>query len=241
MDANTLFLRLEGPLQSWGELALGDYRSTAAIPTASALVGLLANALGWERERDEARLVALARALRCGVRIDRPGWRYTDYHLISTGLPDARGRLKKLYGRVLTGVTFREYLVGASFLAAVQFGSESTEDDLPSVAELAAAVERPARVLVLGRRSCLPSVPIFAGVGTFASLAEALATQSAPAARTRDETVPASVFVELAAEIETPTPGLYTARHADRLLSASARAFRPRWTERTRVRVPLAP
>ncbi|MGD0905437.1 MAG: CRISPR-associated protein Cas5, partial [Terracidiphilus sp.] len=45
--ANTLFLRLESPLQSWGEDSQWSERRTAPDPTKSGIVGLLACALGW--------------------------------------------------------------------------------------------------------------------------------------------------------------------------------------------------
>ena len=44
--ANTLFLRLEGPLQSWGERGHWAVRDTAPEPTKSGVVGLLGCALG---------------------------------------------------------------------------------------------------------------------------------------------------------------------------------------------------
>jgi CRISPR system Cascade subunit CasD len=50
--ANTLFLRLEGPLQSWGERARWDVRDTAPEPTKSGVIGLLACALGLSADED---------------------------------------------------------------------------------------------------------------------------------------------------------------------------------------------
>jgi CRISPR system Cascade subunit CasD len=65
MAANTLFLRLEGPLQSWGERARWSVRDTAPEPTKSGVVGLLGCALGI---KDDADLRELSEHLRMGVR-----------------------------------------------------------------------------------------------------------------------------------------------------------------------------
>ena len=68
-----LILRLEGPLQSWGEHSVyfeeGD---TATMPTKSGIVGLLACALGISKE-ESAEIAALSDALTIGIRADRPG------------------------------------------------------------------------------------------------------------------------------------------------------------------------
>src|SRR5262245_8434093 len=75
---NTLFLRLEGPLQSWSLRDHWEERSTAAEPTKSGVIGLLGCALGLHRSDERLRL--LSEALRMGVRIDRQGTVLVDYH-----------------------------------------------------------------------------------------------------------------------------------------------------------------
>jgi CRISPR system Cascade subunit CasD len=66
---NTLFLRLEGPLQSWGENCPWSERRTAPEPTKSGIVGLLACAMGW---RDDSRLRQLSLDIRARSRAPRP-------------------------------------------------------------------------------------------------------------------------------------------------------------------------
>ena len=63
-----LILRLEGALQSWGENSKWDARDTAALPTKSGIVGLLACALGWER--GDARIAELYDTIQIAVRAD---------------------------------------------------------------------------------------------------------------------------------------------------------------------------
>lgn len=172
--ANTLFLRLEAPLQSWGERSQWSERDTAPEPTKSGIVGLLACALGWN---DDARIRELARQIRVGVRCDVPGTPapLRDYHTVGGGynepqLLTAQGKPKKTQttGKPHTEPTWRNYLCDASFLVAVQ------SDDEQLVANLAQAIQNPHWTLYLGRKSCVPTRPPFDGVGTYASLEEAL-------------------------------------------------------------------
>ncbi len=166
---NTLFLRLEGPLQSWGERARWSVRDTAPEPTKSGIVGLLGCALGMDDDED---LRCLSVAIHLGVRCDRPGKMLVDYHTVVGGVMSAEGKVKKSAstGEPETVVSWRYYLSDASFLAAVQ------SEDTALIDRLAQAVCQPVWPIYLGRKSCPPSRPVFAGVGTYSSLVEALET-----------------------------------------------------------------
>lgn len=69
MSHNTLFLRLEAPLQSWGLQGKLVFRDSAREPTKSGVVGLLACALGRERWK----FIGDLAGLEMGVRVDREG------------------------------------------------------------------------------------------------------------------------------------------------------------------------
>lgn len=145
-----LLLRLEGTLQSWGEDAKWDFRGSGSMSTKSGIVGLLSCALGLERGDPE--IAALSKRIRVTVRADRPGLRTEDYQTV-TGAPlrNAEGKPRS------TGNTFiskRVYLQDASFLAVVE-----GEDAL--LVKLAAALQSPRWCLFLGRKSCVPSRPVF--------------------------------------------------------------------------------
>jgi len=86
--AHTLLARLAGPLQSWGTTGRFAYRDTHAHPTKSAFVGMLAAALGREREDDITDLAAL----RFAVRADRPGTPIRDFHIVGGGSYPLRPR-----------------------------------------------------------------------------------------------------------------------------------------------------
>jgi CRISPR system Cascade subunit CasD len=155
VNANTLFLRLEGPLQAWG-----DHRSkfvirrTGDVPTKSGVFGTLCAALGVPRRDAQVEWLPRLKQLAMAVRVDRPGIRWWDYHTAGAGygLLTAEGKIKvtQKTGEVETLVSRREYLCDASFLVALQ-----GEPGL--IAELAEALGNPQWTYYLGRRSCPPS------------------------------------------------------------------------------------
>ena len=73
----TLLIRLEGPMQSWGTTSRFDQRDTGKEPSKSGVIGLLAAALGYDRE-DWQNVEPLTQ-LKMGVRHDRPGILKRDY------------------------------------------------------------------------------------------------------------------------------------------------------------------
>ena len=153
MNANTLFLRLEGPLQAWGvQESKFVIRRTAEAPTKSGVIGMLCAALGVARADAAAEWLPRLGGLRMGVRIDAPAVRWWDYHTVGAGM---RMRIAEGEGKTKPGamLTRREYLCDASFLVALQ-------SDPKLIAELAQAMENPKWTLYLGRKSCPPSRPV---------------------------------------------------------------------------------
>ncbi len=153
MRANTLFLRLEGPIQAWGDQqSKFVIRRTSEAPTKSGVIGMLCAALGVSRPEASDGWLPKLGALRMGVRIDRPGVRWWDYHTVGAGMQMriAEGEGKSKPGAMLTR---REYLCDASFLVALQ-----GEPGL--IAQLEAAMKAPKWTLYLGRKSCPPSRPL---------------------------------------------------------------------------------
>ncbi len=153
MSGNTLFLRLEGPMQAWGDQeSKFVIRRTAEAPTKSGVIGMLCAALGVARRQAAGEWLPTLSAMRMGVRIDTPGLRWWDYHTVGAGMQMriAEGEGKTKPGAMLTR---REYLCDASFLVALQ-----GEPEL--IAALEAAVRRPQWTLYLGRKCCPPSRPL---------------------------------------------------------------------------------
>ncbi|MEW2417479.1 type I-E CRISPR-associated protein Cas5/CasD [Streptomyces sp. NPDC046866] len=139
---SVLVLRLAAPLQAWGSSARFARRTTETAPSKSGVVGLLAGALGRQRDADLSDLAALAFA----VRIDQPGTRIRDFQTAHHADTDKA-----------MPVSERFYLADAVFLAAV-----AGDDDL--IHALYEAVRAPVYLPYLGRRSCPPQGPVELGI-----------------------------------------------------------------------------
>ncbi len=178
-----LLFQLYGPWCAWGEVAVGEVRPSETRPTRSALLGLLAAALGIRRE-EQARLDALAAAFRFAVVVDAPGVPEVDYHTVQTTAP-RRGRVFRRRADQLalprheleTILSQRHYRADALYRVAVSRGEGG---EAPSLDELAAALRRPAFPLFLGRKSCPPAAPLAPRVLAATDLLAALALLTEP-------------------------------------------------------------
>ena len=95
---------LAAPLQSWGEDARWDTRSTAAQPTKSGIIGFLGCCLGYPR--GDERLNRLNQGLHIAIRIDRPGQILTDFQTVqgTNGIfLNAEGKPRTGGGTIITG------------------------------------------------------------------------------------------------------------------------------------------
>jgi CRISPR system Cascade subunit CasD len=157
-----LLLRLTGPLQSWGEHSHFNDRDTAAFPTRSGILGLLAAALG----RTRTKLVDDLARLSVTVRIDRPGVHLRDLHTVGGGLPADRTVTTadggKRPGDTGTLLSHRHYLADAAFTAAITIPSP----DAGLLDQCADALRSPRWPLFLGRRACPPEGPLLLGRST---------------------------------------------------------------------------
>lgn len=152
----TLLLRLVGPMQSWGTTSRFDQRDTGKEPSKSGVVGLLAAALGIDRENwtDLEPLTHLS----MGTRHDRPGVPKRDYQTAGCAATDTI--IKADGTQAKDGVvSHRFYLADAAFLV----GLECEERSL--LERVHAALRDPVRPLALGRKSYVHSEPIWIGNG----------------------------------------------------------------------------
>lgn len=230
---NTIFLRLEGPLQSWGERGRWSVRDTAPHPTKSGIIGLIACALGYREDED---IRPLSQKTRLGIRVDAPGTLITDYHTIGGGydrpaLLTAQGKPKKTpAGEPHTELSHRDYLCEASFLAALQIRDSADE---PLIEQMAHALQNPVWPLFLGRKACIPSRPIFVGMGDrddlHTALTQELSYTTYSLARQRPGTTQTAhlpLILELDLEREKPEGTL----RRDNIHSRRHRVFHPRYT-----------
>jgi len=165
-NPEVLALRLEAPLQSWGDSAKWSVRDTRPEPTMSGVLGLVAASAGWRLDDDgDRKVAALAKAVRLGVRADREGTSLRDYHTIGgtrsgrktpwTGLLTAEGKTKRnpSTADLHTEVSERDYLCDACFLVMLE-ADEATLD------EIEATLRSPVWPPFLGRKACLPAAPV---------------------------------------------------------------------------------
>lgn len=142
----TLLIRLYGPMQSWGTTSRFDERDTQLEPSKSGVVGLICAALG----RDRAEPVEDIAHLRMGIRVDREGIPMRDYQtakgvvIASSGKPDLSR----------TVVSPRYFLADAVFLVGLEGSREL-------LVQIQAALLRPHWPLALGRKSFVPSMPVY--------------------------------------------------------------------------------
>jgi len=157
-----LLFRLYGPMASWGEIAVGESRHSAIYPGKSALLGLMAAALGIRRD-EEQRQAALAAGYRFAVKVISAGHPLRDYHTAQA--PDSVGKFvyrtrrdeltvgKERLGTILSS---REYRCDALSLVAIV-----AEEGAPySLDELREAFLKPRFHLYLGRKSCPVAAPL---------------------------------------------------------------------------------
>lgn len=166
-DRRWLILRLEAPLTAFGGVTIDHVGVTRDFPAASMLTGLIANALGLVRtdsaahQRLQDRLVFAVRRDRespLGVLTDMQNAKLekNDRGWTTWGRPEGRA-----------GATYdtphrrrRDYHPDTLVTVALTL---DPADEAPGLDAIAAAFERPARPLFIGRKNCLPAAPLFRG------------------------------------------------------------------------------
>jgi CRISPR system Cascade subunit CasD len=149
----TLLLRLAGPMQSWGTTSRFDQRDTGKEPSKSGVIGLLAAALGIDRE-NWSNLEPLTR-LMLGVRHDRPGIPRRDYQTAACATTDTIIRADGSQAKGGGIVSQRHYLSDAVFLVALEGG------DRKLLTRANEKLKNPTWPLALGRKSYVPSEPVW--------------------------------------------------------------------------------
>lgn len=153
----TLLLRLVGPMQSWGTTSRFDQRDTGKEPSKSGVVGLLAAALGIDRENwtDLEPLTCLY----MGVRHDRPGVPKRDYQTAGCAVTDKIIKADGTWAKDGGVVSQRLYIADACFLVGLESG------DTALLKTIHAALRNPVWPLALGRKSYVPTEPVWMNDG----------------------------------------------------------------------------
>ncbi len=159
---NYLVFRIYGPMASWGEIAVGEARHSAAYPSKSAICGLLGAALGLERSEEDAHQL-LANEYLQAVKMECSGHLLKDYHTAQA--PDSVGKFRYrtrrdeiVHGkdRLGTILSSREYRTDALAIVALRASQAAPY----SVEQLQRAFRSPVFHLYLGRKSCPLAAPL---------------------------------------------------------------------------------
>ena len=178
-----LIFRLYGALASWGDIAVGDIRPSYRYPSKSAAIGLLAAALGVERDEHEKQ-TELSKLL-FSVRIDALGSPIEDYHTIQTPSEQAikNDRTKPFWTRIDEVEAIKWRVTQSQNIAeagAIQSRRTYYCDSVYTIAlcenaidkinwrifersalqDLVQSLKEPSFVLYLGRKSCPLGLPM---------------------------------------------------------------------------------
>lgn len=175
-----LIFRLYGPMASWGDVAVGTYRPTFDHPSKSAVMGLLAAAIGIRRDEDP-KLRALAKSYNFAVQVDASGTMLRDYHT-SQVPPSGTGKNTKHFATrkdelavskkdMKTILSTRDYYCDAVYTVCLWVKS----DEVPySLEILEKKLKEPEFVLYLGRKSYPLAMPIDAKVVSGVNIQDAI-------------------------------------------------------------------
>jgi len=157
-----LVIRLSGGMQAWGLDSQYTYRNSGLFPTKSGVLGLCCAAQGLDRG-SVAESEWLAQAVLCSMttiaisKLRSTGDKQTpisvrrieDFHTVAN--------TKTAKGDTKDALTYRQYICDAEFIVLLNMSSELADD-------LKADLEDPRWGVWLGRKACIPSAPVFAGI-----------------------------------------------------------------------------
>lgn len=159
-----LVLQIDAPLIAFGDVSVDQFGPVRDFPATSMLVGIFANAMGW-RWTDTRRHDRLQERMVFAARRDREGVVVTDVQnarlgkndkgWTTFGEPEGRAGGDKTYQGPHR--RFRDFHADLAVRVVTRL---KRENEAPTLDEIAAALDRPARPLFFGRKPCLPSKPI---------------------------------------------------------------------------------
>lgn len=157
-----LTFTLYAPLASWGDVAVGEVRESLDRPTRSAVLGLLAAAIGLEREQEEKH-AALESGYGLAIHARSTGLPLLDYHttqsVAASYVKKLRpGTRKELLECAEPGTILSQRTLRTDALAIVAIWGHPRAEW--SLQEIKAALERPAFVLYAGRKANPLGLPL---------------------------------------------------------------------------------
>lgn len=159
---------------AFGGETIDNYGVIRDFPALSMVTGLLANALGWRRKHWDLH-DSLQNRLVMGARCESARRHLREYQTAQLfeddegwttfGIPEGRAKsssysVQPSGRKVLTWQRYRDYHADLSMLVALRL---EPAVEMPTLDDLAHALDYPARPLFIGRKSCLPSKRLFGG------------------------------------------------------------------------------
>ncbi len=188
-----LVFQLYGPLAAWGDIAVGETRPSVLTPTKSAVLGLVAAAVGVKRPgtaRDESEGQAceaaharLVEGYGMAVKVEASGLPLSDYH--SVQVPSSgKGRNRMVFPSRRDEVTWVPRVELNTILSRRQYRQDAysvvalwAREKAPyPLKTLCGHLLTPRFVLYLGRKACPPALPLNPHVVPAESIEDALAS-----------------------------------------------------------------
>lgn len=155
-------LLLDSPLQSWGTSSHPgiDFRTTLRHPTKSAMIGLLSAAMGIDKSSPEEPVITKNLSEQISIQFfklprnqnrlqQEVVEKITDFVTIGNSLT-AEGKTKEDYV-----ISKKEYLCDMRFTAILEIENERLSEEIEE------ALKNPKWGIWLGRKCCIPSLPLF--------------------------------------------------------------------------------
>lgn len=148
-NKGVLKLIFDAPLQSYGRQSKWDSRDTGYYPSKSAVIGLIACAMGIERNNKYIDI--LSENLSVSIRIDKPGRPLEDLQTVNYPVQMAKGGIKDkgLYHPLLNKMYIQDAVFSVFIVGDINLLQKCFE-----------SLQNPVWQVFLGRKCCVPSVPI---------------------------------------------------------------------------------
>jgi CRISPR system Cascade subunit CasD len=159
-----LILRLDAPLMSFGGDTIDNHGVVRDFPASSMIVGLIGNALGYERHETD-KLNRLQERLIIGSLRLQEGRRFQEFQTAQLEKMDrgwtTLGRMEERRGGADTykspHIRYRDLDANAVVIVAMRLGHA---EEFPTLSGILTALNHPERPLFLGRKPFIPSGPI---------------------------------------------------------------------------------
>lgn len=149
-----LLLRLSGTSLYFGTTRIDHHHYSEELPLKSMIVGLIANALGYDRS-EYSKLETLQDSLTYAVRIDKQGFPTPDYQSVDIDV----AKSENFSAKTEKHLKYNVFLSDGIYLVAISLDHPALTLD-----DVLYAINNPARPLFIGHKNCIPDSRIGLGI-----------------------------------------------------------------------------